>query len=331
MEGIQFLKKPKLKNPILITAWPGMGEVAYKAATYLIEHLKAEEFAYLASSDFFYPTGSTIKEGLLGLADLPGSRFYYWKRPKVLPSIKEANDLIIFVSNAQPDLANATNYGQKILDVARLYKVKTIINFAAMPVPIEHTQKPEVWFCATHKELFKWLSQFNLKMMAEGEISGMNGLFLGLARQTGFSGFSLLGEIPIYTIHIENPKAVLAVLEKLKRILNLPLDLKDLEKQAEFIEGEINKLVDYLKAGLGLSTMPGPISEAEIEKIRKSLSELPKLPQSIKEKIEKLFELAKKDITKSNELKQELDKWGVYKEYEDRFLDLFKKPKDKGN
>ena len=69
----------------------------------------------------------------------------------------------------------------------------------------------------------------------------------------------------------------------------------------------------------------------EIEKIKKSLTSLTRLPQSIKEKIEKLFELSQRDIAKANELKQELDKWGVYKEYEDRFLDLFKKPKDKGN
>jgi hypothetical protein len=33
----------------------------------------------------------------------------------------------------------------------------------------------------------------------------------------------------------------------------------------------------------------------------------------------------------ANELKAELDKWNVYKEYEDRFLDLFKKAKDKSN
>jgi len=32
MERIKFIKRPKLKNPLFIVAWPGMGEVAYKAA-----------------------------------------------------------------------------------------------------------------------------------------------------------------------------------------------------------------------------------------------------------------------------------------------------------
>jgi len=331
-KGIRFLKKPRLISPVLIVAWPGMGEVAFRSASYLVEKLKSETFAVLSSADYFYPTASIIKNGILNTQELPQNCFYYWKNPnpKVSPKMI-GNDLIVFLSNAQPDLAKADEYVDNILEVARFYKVRLIISFAAMPVPIDHIQTPEVWFVATNKELSKHLEGFNLKSLSKGEISGMNGLFLGLAKKEGFCGFCLLGEIPIYTIQIENPKAALVILERLKRILNLPLDLSGLEKQAEFIEGEINKLVDYLKEGIGQPTGPGPISEAEIEKIKKSLTQLTRLPQSIKEKIEKLFALAKKDISKANELKQELDKWSVYNEYEDRFLDLFKKPKDKGN
>ena len=334
MQNIKFLKRPRLLNPILIVAWPGMGQVALKSAGYLVEKLKFETFAYLSSTDYFYPTASIIKNGILNTKELPKNYFYYWKNPniKVNPKII-VSDLIIFLSNTQPDLAKATDYVDNILEIARLYKVKAIISFAAMPAPIDHIQKPDVCFVATNKELFKHLQSYNLKMMNEGEIGGMNGLFLGLAKRAGFFGFCLLGEIPIYTIQIENPRAVFAILERLKRILNLPVDLRDLEKQAKFTEAEINKLVDYLKEGIGMPNVsgPGPISDAEMENIKKYLTQLARLPQSIKEKIERLFELAKRDISKANELKQELDKWSVYKEYEDRFLGLFKKAKDKGN
>jgi proteasome assembly chaperone (PAC2) family protein len=331
-KSIKFLKKPHLSNPILIVGWPGMGEVALKSAGYLVEKLKSEAFAYLASADYFYPTASTIKSGILNTKELPQNYFYYWKNPntKISPKIK-ANDLVIFLSNAQPDLTKADDYVDSILEIAHLYKIKLIISFAALPAPIDHIQTPDIWFTATDKDLFRHLQDYNLKMMNEGEISGMNGLFLGLAKKKGLSGFCLLGEIPIYTIQIENPRTVFAILERLKRILNLPLDLRDLKNQAQFVEGEINKLVGYLKEGIGLPRGPGPISDAEVEKIKKSLTELSRLPQSVKEKIEKLFESAKSDISKANELKQELDKWSIYKEYEDRFLDLFKKSKDKGN
>ena len=69
-----------------------------------------------------------------------------------------------------------------------------------------------------------------------------------------------------------------------------------------------------------------PIGEDEIEKIKKSLTLYTKLPQSAREKIEKLFQEVKTNISKAAELKKELDHWNIYKDYEDRFLDLFKKP-----
>jgi proteasome assembly chaperone (PAC2) family protein len=321
MEGIKFSKRPKLKNPYLITAWPGMGEVAFKAATSLVNKLKAEEFAQIPPEDFFYLTGSIVREGILEVPQLPYSKFYYWKNKM------GENDLIILISNAQPDLAKAEDYCKRIIYLARSFKVKRVISFAAMPQSIDHTQPSKVWFTTTSKETTDILKQYNFQHLSEGQISGMNGLFLGIARREGFTGFCLLGEIPLYTIQIENPKASRAVLEALVKILNMQIDFNDLIEETQIMENEINKLLDYLKLGAPL----GPISEEDIERIKKSLTQLTKLPVSIKENIEKLFSQAKTDISKANELKSELDKWNVYKEYEDRFLDLFKKKKDKDN
>lgn len=323
MEGIKFYKKPTLKNPYLVCAWPGMGEVAFKAVQYLIDQLKAEEFAEIAPADFFYLTGNVIEKGLLSLPQLPYSKFYFWKNKS------GKNDLIIFISSAQPDLSKAQDYSKRIINFAKAIKVKMIIGFAAMPQPIEHTQQPVVWFTATSRTINDNLKKYNLNHMHEGQISGMNGLFLGLARKNGLDGFCLLGEIPLYAVQIENPRASSAVLSALKQILGIPIDISGLIEQANIIEGEINKLLEYLK--LGSQGQSAPIGEEEIEKIKKTLSQLTKLPASMKEKIEKLFEQAKLDIAKANELKLELDKWNVYKDYEDRFLDLFRKREEKSN
>ncbi len=55
------------------------------------------------------------------------------------------------------------------------------------------------------------------------------------------------------------------------------------------------------------------------------------LQLEIEQKIEELFRKKAEDISRANELKTELDKWNVYKDYEDRFLDLFKKKKESNN
>lgn len=49
------------------------------------------------------------------------------------------------------------------------------------------------------------------------------------------------------------------------------------------------------------------------------------LPIAAKEDIEKMFNRVERGKMKPVELKQELDQWGVYEAYEDRFLDLFRK------
>lgn len=322
MDYIKISKKPRLRNPYLIVAWPGMGEVAFKAARHLVEKLGAHEFASIAPEEFFYQTASAIDAGILSLPELPENKFYYWKNKN------GKNDLVIFVSNSQPDLTKAEGYCREILHLAKNFKIKMVVGFAAMPQPVDHTHVPGVWFAGTSKEVNEQLKNFNLNLLSTGQISGMNGLFLGRAKREGYEGFCLLGEIPLYTIQIENPKASCAVLEVFARILNIELDLGALLQQAHIMEDEINKLLDYLKVGpQGL----GPIGDEEIEKIKKSLSQLTKLPVSVKENIERLFLEAKKDIGKAGQLKAELDKWSAYKEYEDRFLDLFKKQKDKGN
>lgn len=315
MEGFKIYKRPKLKNPCFIVAWPGMGEVAFKAVSYLIAKLGAVEFAEVLPEEFFYLTTSVVHEGILSLPALPFSKFYYLKDKT------GKRDLILFVSNAQPDLAKAEGYCEQIISFIRSFKVKMVISFAAMPQAIDHTHSPNVWFVSTSKELNNNLGKLNLNLLSEGQISGMNGLFLGAAKRAGLEGLCLLGEVPLYTIQIENPRASYAVLDALNRILNLKVELAGLIEQAHIMEEEINKLLEHLK----LIPSIGPINEEDIEKIKKSLTQLTKLPVSVKEKIEQLFIQAQADIAKANELKTELDKWNVYREYEDRFFDLFKK------
>lgn len=323
MEGINISKRPRLKKPYLIVAWPGMGDVAFRAASYLVDKLKATEFAKIEATEFFYSTSSVIESGILKMPALPQSSFFYWKNKT------GKNDLIIFVSNAQPDLAKAEEYSRLIIKLAKSFHVQMVVSFASMPLALEHIQASRLWFAATNTQLRDSLKKNNFSQLVEGQISGMNGLFLSLAKKAGLEGCCLLGEIPLYTIQIENPKASAVVLEGLARILGIRFDLAALNEQAVAMEEEINKLLDYLK--LGSSGAPAPIGEEEIELIKKSLSQLTKLPGSVKEKIEKLFQESQLNISKANELKVELDKWNVYKEYEDRFLDLFRKNRDSGN
>lgn len=315
---IKITASPKLKSPIMICAWPGMGEVAIKAAIFLKDTLLFKEFARLEGTEFFEPASISVKNGVLELPKPMGGAFYYYKNQK------KASDIILFTSDMQPNLGSSISYANEIISFAHKQGVKFIYTFAAMSVPIDHAQEPGVWLAATSRRAIGNFKALELKTLNEGQISGLNGVILGVAKNNGIDGVCLLGEIPIYTIQIENPKASIAVLTVLGKVLSLDLNLQPLHERAKFIEEEINKLIGYIKGELPST---GPLSEEDIDKIKKELSAFTKLPESARKKIEDLFKLAAEDLSKAAELKKELDTWSVFKEYEDRFLDLFRKKK----
>jgi len=322
---IKEIAYPNLKDPIFIAAWPGMGEVAYRSATFIKEALSCKVFAKLEARHFFRPAAVTVSKGIIDLPAIPAGLFYYHKS-------KNNRDMIIFLGEIQPSLEHAEDLSVVVIDFVKKYKAKKMLTFAAKPEPIDHKSSSCAWLAGTHKEFLKEFDKFKTKKLEEGQISGLNGIILGVAKKKGIKGICFLGEIPFYTVQIENPKANLEILQIINKYLDLDMDFSSLVKRSKFIEEEIDKLIAYLKGEMQAPPEgPMPLSEEDIEKIKKDLAAYTKLPQSAREKIEDLFLKAKKDITVANTLKKELDNWNVYKEYEDKFLDLFKKSDKKNN
>lgn len=239
--GVKLYQRPRLKEPYLIAAWPGMGNVALKTARYLQEKLNAQKVEEIEPADFFQLGGILIKDAAIEPAEPPRSRFYYRKDENL------RNDLLIFIGEAQPVAGKEYEFGNRILEVAEGFKVKRIYTFAAMPTSMDYKKRPEVWAATTSREMVEDLKGYDLRILNEGTISGMNGLLLGFAKARGIEGICLLGEIPYYTIQIENPRSSQAVLERLTEMLGIHIDLTELEQLAEFNEREIMKYIHQIK------------------------------------------------------------------------------------
>ncbi|MCF7869597.1 MAG: PAC2 family protein [Candidatus Omnitrophica bacterium] len=320
---IKQLSNPKLKKPIFIAAWPGMGEVAYRSALFLKEAMNFKMFAKIRTEFFFKPAAVNVKAGITNIPKPPAGLFYYYKG-------KEGPDIILFLGQAQPPLDHAEELSGIIIKFIKKYNPKLILTFAAKPESIDHKHQSSLWLAATHLSVIKQFEKTETKVLKKGQISGLNGILLGVAKYKGLKGACILAEIPFYTAQIENPKATAIVLDLLINFFQIKLDISSIWKRAKFIEKEIDKLISYLK-GEAKPEGPSPLNEEDVKRIKKDLAAYTKVPQSARGKIEDLFKKAKKDITAASELKKELDDWNVYKEYEDRFLDLFRnRDKDKG-
>ena len=65
------------------------------------------------------------------------------------------------------------------------------------------------------------------------QISGLNGLLLGVSKERGIEGICLLGEVPMHATRIQNPAAALAVLKVLTKMLDIEIDITELAQIAE--------------------------------------------------------------------------------------------------
>jgi uncharacterized protein len=226
-ELIKVSARPKLNEPNLLAAWPGVGNVAIIISTYLTSKLNFKDLAEIEPAGFFDPTGVLVEDSIIEAPQFPRSKFYYRKNEK-----KDGSDLILFMGDDQPaskgyELANC------ILDVALRFHVKRVYTCAAALTRIHHTEQPKVWGVGTNLRLVQELKKLNLRQKGNLQIAGLNGLLLGVAKEREIDGMCLLGEVPMYASRMPNPMAALAVLRTLTKMLQIEVDFVDLARVAE--------------------------------------------------------------------------------------------------
>ncbi|MFH1169626.1 MAG: PAC2 family protein [Chloroflexota bacterium] len=222
MKGlIKIHARPKLKSPVMLAAWPGIGNVAMIVATYLKKKLDFKVLAEVEASYFFDPIGISVRDNVVEAPQFPENSFYYWKNKA------GTSDLILFIGEDQP-AAKGYELANCIMDAAVNFQVKRIYTCAAAMTRIHHTEMPRVWGVATSREVTEDLKKYNLMQASSMQIAGLNGLLLGVAKERKVEGICLLGEVPSYATRIQNPTAALAVLKSLAEVLDIDIDMVEL-------------------------------------------------------------------------------------------------------
>jgi proteasome assembly chaperone (PAC2) family protein len=115
----------------------------------------------------------------------------------------------------------------------------------------------------------------------QGNITGLNGLLLGVARKRGIEAICVMGEIPVYLqgFPFPYPKASKSVLEVLTAALGIEIDMdrissfiersdKEIEQLYEKFPPEIKEQLDKLKyVSYDKPTEPTPITEEDKKRI----------------------------------------------------------------
>ena len=287
--AVRLRTEPKLENPVLIASWPGIGNIGLIAVNTLVGMVRAEEFGEIEPWDFFYPKKVSIRNGVLEDLEFPANSFYFKKTEK--------RDLLFFIGEEQPtnggrayaEGTQAYQMANLVLDVAMKFGCRRVYTSGAAVAPIHHTLRPRVWAVPNTEGLINELKGYeNTVLMSDiegrggqGNITGLNGLLLGVAKRRGLEAVCFMGEIPIYLqgFPIPYPKASKAVLEVLTAALGISIQMdridavverseREIERLYEMVPQEIKEQLDKLKyvSSAGPSE-EGPITEGDKRRI----------------------------------------------------------------
>ena len=302
----------KLQDPWLVAVWPGMGQVALAAGYYLLAKLEMSMLAEFSSRELFDIENVEVKGGLIVPGQMPRSRLFVRKDPE------KRHDLLLFIGESQPPLGKLA-FCQRLIEYAKKAGVERVFTFAAMATQMHPMHESRIFGVTTHEHGLNILQQLELTLLEDGHIGGLNGILLGVAGEMGLEGTGLLGEMPHIFAQSSFPKASLAVLRVFTTIAGIDLDFSELEDQVEAMDNHLGRLLTQLEKRLAEP------SEAEEEiPFKPEFPEVETQNQEDLDRIEQLFKNAALDRSRAYELKNELDRLGAFKDYEDRFLDLFR-------
>lgn len=308
-----------LHSPCLVAAWPGMGAVGVSAAYYLMAKLGMHLMDEFPAREFFEMESVEVKRGLIRFGRLPRSRLFLWKDPI------EEQDLIVFIGEAQPP-TKGDAFCQRLIDYVRKLGVERVFTFAAMATQMRPGDDSRIFSAAIDSATLEEFQRLDFEVLEEGRISGLNGILLGVAAESGIRGGCLLGEMPHIFPQFPFPRGSLAVLDAFCRMKECKLDLAELEDQASEVEEKLGEILNKVEGGFQSPEEAGAFENPLEEDEEEPDNGEGELESADRERIEELFQQAEKDRSQAYQLKQELDRLKVFPEYEDRFLDLFKEP-----
>jgi proteasome assembly chaperone (PAC2) family protein len=302
-----------LHDPWLVAAWPGMGGVAITAGYYLMSKLGMHLLLEFPAGDYFDIGQVDVKDGMILPRRLPRSRLFLWNDPE------RRRDLIVFIGEAQPPVRGG-EFCRKVIEEARKLGVRRVFTFAAMATAMRPKDDCRVFGAAIDRGTLEEFRQLDVDILESGAISGLNGVLLGAAAAGGLPGGCLLGEMPHIFQQIPFPKASLAVLEFFGAMAGMEIDLDELRGHSAAVEKSLEDFLSRMKQAAREDRPEMPPEQARPGGAAATAG------AADLRRIEELFSAARDDRSRAYELKQELDRLGMFLEFEDRFLDLFKDP-----
>lgn len=230
-----------LRRPILIMAFAGWNDACESATTalrFLSHAWSAERFATIDPEEFYhfglsrphirFKTGSRTEREIIW----PVTEFSLCHAPEL------SRDVIVGLA-IEPHLKWKTYCGL-VLELARRCEVSLVLTLGALLAEVVHTKPVTIVGGASDPELAAMLGVRPTRY--EGP-TGIVGVLNSTCRVHGLPTASLWANCPHYISGTENPKAALALVQRLLEFLDARVDLSELEDAAKQFEQTLAEIV----------------------------------------------------------------------------------------
>jgi len=238
MLGVKIHSYPKMDSPTMLAALPDMGNVAGIGLSYLIKKLNAKLFAEIYS---YWPPFVSYKNGVVDYTQST-YKFHYL----------DNENLLIFSGDFNPtDPRRLYEICYEVVRMAGRMNVKRLYSIGAALRPASSAE-PKVFGAVNNEQILDDVKNHGVVMLeGEGQITGFNGLILGIAKEQGVDAVCILGEID--NPGVIQPKAAQNILKLLINMLNIkPFSMDELdeeEKRKQFMEQQMGYLERVMERG----------------------------------------------------------------------------------
>ena len=237
MDPVTWTSRPDLDRPVLIAAfrgWNDGGEAATTAAAYLRDRWGAEPLADIDPDGFldFQMTRPTVRleDGITRTIEWPELRF----------SAARVNgrDAVVFLG-IEPNVRWRA-FVETFLATVRDIGVGEVVTLGAFLADVPHTFPTPVTGLAVDAERSRELGLTSSRY--EGP-TGIVGVVHDALARGGFAASSLWAAVPHYLPGGPNPKAALALVQKIVALTGLPAHTDTLDRAAGSWESQVTSTI----------------------------------------------------------------------------------------
>jgi predicted ATP-grasp superfamily ATP-dependent carboligase len=247
VDHVEFLSPPPPGHPPLICAfrgWNDGGEAATLAARYLVERWDATKVAVLDPEEFydFQVTRPTVRlEGGV-------SRVIDWPTGEFWSADVDGKNIALFIAS-EPNVRWKT-FTRTVIEAAQEFHSSLLVTLGAFLTDVPHSRAVPVVGSAVDEASAQRLGLS--RSQYEGP-TGIVGVLHDTSNRAGLASISLWAAVPHYLPAAANPKAALALVNRISELLDVQVKTLPLAGAAAAWEqgvaqliGESEELADYV-------------------------------------------------------------------------------------